>query len=105
MATVTLQKPPRQALIQCTPSASGIAGAGQAPHNPLVSTPALPAKPSLAGLSKAGLSEKLIAVGVEPKKAKMRAEQLWRWIYHYGVTDFAAMTNVAKELRATLAEH
>ena len=35
----------------------------------------------------------------------MRAEQLWRWIYHYGVTDFAAMTNVAKELRATLAEH
>jgi 23S rRNA (adenine2503-C2)-methyltransferase len=70
-----------------------------------VSTPALPAKPSLAGLSKAGLSEKLIAVGVEPKKAKMRAEQLWRWIYHYGVTDFAAMTNVAKETRATLAEH
>ncbi len=62
-------------------------------------------KPSLAGLSKAELAERLIAVGVEPKKAKMRVEQLWRWIYHYGVTDFAAMTNVAKELRATLAEH
>ncbi|HRE43321.1 MAG TPA: 23S rRNA (adenine(2503)-C(2))-methyltransferase RlmN [Terricaulis sp.] len=66
---------------------------------------ALPSKPSLAGLSKPALAEKLIAIGVEPKKAKMRAEQLWRWIYHYGVTDFAAMTNVAKELRATLAEH
>jgi 23S rRNA (adenine2503-C2)-methyltransferase len=64
-----------------------------------------PATPSLAGLGKADLAEKLIAIGVEPKKAKMRAEQLWRWIYHYGVTDFAAMTNVAKELRATLAEH
>jgi 23S rRNA (adenine2503-C2)-methyltransferase len=61
--------------------------------------------PSLAGLSKAELAEKLIAIGVEPKKTKMRVEQLWRWIYHYGVTDFAAMTNVAKELRATLAEH
>ena len=61
--------------------------------------------PSLAGLSKPELAEKLIAVGVEPRKAKMRAEQLWRWIYHYGVTDFAAMTNVAKELRATLAQH
>jgi 23S rRNA (adenine2503-C2)-methyltransferase len=61
--------------------------------------------PSLAGLSKAALADKLIAIGVEPKKAKMRAEQLWRWIYHYGVTDFAAMTNVAKELRATLAQH
>ncbi len=35
----------------------------------------------------------------------MRAEQLWRWIYHYGVTEFAAMTNVAKDLRAALAEH
>ncbi|HRO02252.1 MAG TPA: 23S rRNA (adenine(2503)-C(2))-methyltransferase RlmN [Terricaulis sp.] len=66
---------------------------------------ALASKPSLAGLSKPGLAEKLIAIGVEPKKAKMRAEQLWRWIYHYGVTDFSAMTNVAKELRASLAEH
>ena len=67
---------------------------------------AIPApKPSLAGLSKPALAEKLVAIGVEPKKAKMRAEQLWRWIYHYGVTEFAAMTNVAKELRASLAEH
>jgi len=32
----------------------------------------------------------------------MRASQLWRWIYHYGVTDFASMSNVAKELRADL---
>jgi len=70
-----------------------------------ITRPVTPALPSLAGLSKAELAEKLIAVGVEPKKAKMRVEQLWRWIYHYGVTDFAAMTNVAKELRATLAEH
>jgi 23S rRNA (adenine2503-C2)-methyltransferase len=60
---------------------------------------------SLAGLSKAELAQKLIAIGVEAKKSRMRAEQLWRWIYHYGVTDFAAMTNIAKELRATLAEH
>ncbi|MGQ0532006.1 MAG: 23S rRNA (adenine(2503)-C(2))-methyltransferase RlmN [Caulobacteraceae bacterium] len=63
------------------------------------------ALPSLVGLTKAELAEKLVAVGVELKQAKMRAEQLWRWIYHYGVTDFAAMTNVAKDLRATLAEH
>ena len=68
-------------------------------------TAAPASKLSLAGLSKAELTEKLIAIGVEPKKAKMRVEQLWRWIYHYGVSDFAAMTNVAKELRATLAEH
>ena len=46
----------------------------------------------------------MIAAGVEEKKARMRASQLWRWIYHYGVTDFAKMTDVAKELRAVLGE-
>jgi 23S rRNA (adenine2503-C2)-methyltransferase len=60
--------------------------------------------PSLIGLTKPELAEKLVAAGVEPAKARMRAEQLWRWIYHYGVTDFAAMTNVAKDLRAALSE-
>jgi 23S rRNA (adenine2503-C2)-methyltransferase len=79
----------------------GIAPPVAAPHNP----PVTAALSSLAGLTKPELAEKLVAVGVEPKKARMRAEQLWRWIYHQGVTDFAAMTNVAKELRATLAEH
>jgi 23S rRNA (adenine2503-C2)-methyltransferase len=77
----------------------GVAGPPRSPHNAAVT-----AFSSLAGLGKAELGDKLVAIGVEPKKAKMRAEQLWRWIYHYGVTDFAAMTNVAKELRATLAE-
>ncbi|MBI3439186.1 MAG: 23S rRNA (adenine(2503)-C(2))-methyltransferase RlmN [Proteobacteria bacterium] len=61
--------------------------------------------PSLAGLTKQELAEKLVAIGVDAGKARMRAEQLWRWIYHYGVTEFSQMTNVAKELRATLAEH
>jgi 23S rRNA (adenine2503-C2)-methyltransferase len=63
------------------------------------------ALPSLAGLSRTELADSLVAIGVETAKAKMRAEQLWRWIYHYGVVDFAAMTNVAKELRAKLAQH
>jgi 23S rRNA (adenine2503-C2)-methyltransferase len=70
------------------------------PHNPRVQT----VRPSLAGLTKPELAEKLLAAGVEAAKAKMRAEQLWRWIYHHGVTEFSQMTNVAKELRATLAE-
>ncbi|MFZ4604016.1 MAG: 23S rRNA (adenine(2503)-C(2))-methyltransferase RlmN, partial [Caulobacterales bacterium] len=61
-----------------------------------------PARPSLVGLGKAELRAALTGIGVAEKAARMRAEQLWRWIYHYGVTDFAAMTNVAKELRADL---
>jgi len=64
------------------------------------------AKPrSLAGMTRAQLREALIETGlVEPGKAKMRADQLWRWIYHYGVTDFDSMTNVSKTLRAALSE-
>mgnify|MGYP003700309997 CR=1 FL=1 len=42
--------------------------------------------------------------GLDEKKSRMRATQLWRWIYHYGVTDFSAMTDIAKEMRGQLAE-
>jgi 23S rRNA (adenine2503-C2)-methyltransferase len=59
-----------------------------------------PGKPSLVGLDRAGLEDALAAAGVD--KARMRAAQIWRWLYHYGVTDFAKMSNVAKELRAAL---
>ncbi len=62
------------------------------------------ATPNLAGLGRDGLRLAMIAAGVEEKKARMRATQLWRWIYHYGVTDFAKMTDVAKELRALLGD-
>ena len=68
-------------------------------------TPRVAATPNLSGLTRAELAQALIAAEVvRPEKAKMRASQLWRWIHHYGVTDFAAMTDVAKEMRASLAE-
>jgi len=66
---------------------------------------AAPVRPNLSGLTRKALAEALVAADVvRPDKAKMRAGQLWRWIHHYGVTDFAAMTDVAKETRAKLAE-
>jgi 23S rRNA (adenine2503-C2)-methyltransferase len=47
----------------------------------------------------------LVESGVaEHGKAKMRATQIFRWIHHRGVTDFALMTDVAKDTRARLAE-
>jgi 23S rRNA (adenine2503-C2)-methyltransferase len=65
-----------------------------------------PVAPNLTGLSRTELAQALVEAGVvRPEKARMRASQLWRWIHHYGVTDFAAMTDVAKETRAALAEH
>jgi 23S rRNA (adenine2503-C2)-methyltransferase len=66
--------------------------------------PAAAGPANLAGLGREALRQALIGAGVEDKKARMRATQLWRWIYHYGVTDFAKMTDVAKELRAILGE-
>ena len=68
--------------------------------------PVAPAvKPNLSGLTRKALAQALIdAEVVRPDKAKMRASQLWRWIHHYGATDFSAMTDVAKETRAALDE-
>ncbi|KCZ50912.1 23S rRNA (adenine(2503)-C(2))-methyltransferase RlmN [Hyphomonas pacifica] len=59
---------------------------------------------SLAGMSLPALKAEMEALGLEPKKAGMRAKQLRRWIHHFGVQDFSGMTDVAKELRARLEE-
>ncbi|HLZ01481.1 MAG TPA: 23S rRNA (adenine(2503)-C(2))-methyltransferase RlmN [Bradyrhizobium sp.] len=64
-----------------------------------------PAKPSLIGLSRAELSERLGSLGVAPAQRKMRVQQLWHWIYFRGASSFDAMTSVSKDTRAKLAEH
>ncbi len=62
-------------------------------------------KVNLIGLTRAEMKEALAGVGVPDKQQKMRVNQLWQWLYHWGVRDFEAMTNLAKPFRATLAEH
>src|SRR5215831_9858941 len=64
-----------------------------------------PAKPSLIGLSRAELAERLGEVGVAPAQRKMRVQQLWHWIYFRGAQSFDEMTSVSKDTRAMLAEH
>ncbi len=59
---------------------------------------------SLIGLTREKLAAELIAAGVETKMARMRAGQVWHWIYQRGATTFDEMTSVSKALRATLAE-
>lgn len=63
-----------------------------------------PVKIKLAGLTRAEIAEALTDFGIEPKQVRMRAGQVFRWVYNYGVTDWASMTNIAKGLRAELAE-
>lgn len=62
-------------------------------------------RPSLAGRTRAGLDAALAEIGIPEKERRMRVGQLWNWIYHFGVRDFAEMTTIGKGLRAQLAEH
>lgn len=59
---------------------------------------------NLVGLTREQLREALLAAGTPERMVKMRVGQVWQWVYHWGVRDFAAMTNLAKDYRAMLAE-
>ena len=59
---------------------------------------------NLVGLTRPALREALIAHGTPEKQAKMRSNQIWQWIYQWGVRDFSQMTNLSKAYRAELAE-
>ena len=54
----------------------------------------------LVGMTREQLAAEMVAIGEKP----FRAKQLWHWIYHQGVTDFAAMNSIAKPLQARLTE-
>nr|WP_210413836.1 23S rRNA (adenine(2503)-C(2))-methyltransferase RlmN [Luteithermobacter gelatinilyticus] len=60
---------------------------------------------TLVGLDRAEIAERLKTIGVPEKQVKMRTQQIWSWMYHYGAKDFDVMTNISKDLRARLAEH
>ena len=63
------------------------------------------ARESLCGADKAALDAALAQAGVPDKQIKMRRQQIWSWLYTHGVHDFDAMHNVAKAVRAGLAEN
>src|SRR5690349_15610596 len=58
----------------------------------------------LVGLSKDQIRDAFEAAGLEPRQAKLRAKQVWHWIYNRGVTDFANMSDVAKAQRGWFAD-
>ena len=59
-------------------------------------------KTPIVGLSRAALADALAAVGVPEKQRRMRAGQIWHWVYHRGAMAFADMTSIAKDLREKL---
>jgi len=54
----------------------------------------------LVGMDRTELTAEMSAIGEAP----FRVKQLWHWIYHQGVTDFARMSTIAKPLQQKLAE-
>lgn len=60
---------------------------------------------SLIGLSHAEVADKLAEIGVPEKQRKMRAQQIWHWIYFRGAKTFDEMSNISKDMRDKLNAH
>jgi len=58
----------------------------------------------LTGLPRQRIAALFGDAGLDAKAAKLRAKQVFHWIYHRGVTGFDAMTDIAKTMRPWLAE-
>jgi 23S rRNA (adenine2503-C2)-methyltransferase len=73
------------------PVPHGAAGASAAGSTPLV------------GLERSALQDVLIRHGEAPEKARMRASQIWRWLYGRGACSFTEMSNLPQALRTVLS--
>jgi len=67
-------------------------------------TPRADGRVDLLGLPRPRIAELFAEAGLDAKAAKLRAKQVFHWLYHRGVTDFEAMTDIAKAMRPWLAE-
>ena len=71
---------------------------------PRAAAPRADGKVELIGLPREQIRASLEEAGLEPRQAKLRAKQIWHWIYNRGVSDFSAMTDIAKAQAPWLAE-
>ncbi|PZU60476.1 MAG: 23S rRNA (adenine(2503)-C(2))-methyltransferase RlmN [Sphingobium sp.] len=71
---------------------------------PRAVTPRDDGRVDLLGLSRPQIRDALAEAGLDDKQAKLRAKQLFHWLYHRGETDFGAMTDLAKPMRGWMAE-
>jgi 23S rRNA (adenine2503-C2)-methyltransferase len=70
---------------------------------PRVLVPRSDGRIDLLGLTRTEIRLALETAQLEPKQAKLRAKQLWHWIYNRGAIDFTLMTDIAKDMRGWLA--
>ena len=62
-------------------------------------------KLNLVGLTRDQMREAFLAAGTAEGQLKMRVGQVWQWVYYWGIRDFEAMSNLARDYRALLAEN
>ncbi|AWW75086.1 23S rRNA (adenine(2503)-C(2))-methyltransferase RlmN [Erythrobacter sp. KY5] len=67
-------------------------------------TPRADGRIDLIGLPRPRIRELFAEAGLDERQAKLRAKQVFHWLYHRGVTDFEAMTDISKTMRPWLAE-
>ena len=67
-------------------------------------TPRADGRTDLIGLPRERIRDLFAEAGLDPRQAKLRAKQVFHWLYHRGVTEFDAMTDIAKTMRPWLAE-
>ncbi|MXP24765.1 23S rRNA (adenine(2503)-C(2))-methyltransferase RlmN [Altererythrobacter indicus] len=67
-------------------------------------TPRPDGRVDLLGLPKKRIMEIFAAAGLDTRQAKLRAKQVYHWLYHRGVTEFSAMTDIAKTMRPWMEE-
>ncbi|KUO54977.1 MAG: 23S rRNA (adenine(2503)-C2)-methyltransferase [Sphingomonadales bacterium BRH_c42] len=67
-------------------------------------TPRADGRIDLIGLPKAAIRQLFEVAGLDAKQARLRAKQVFHWLYHRGVTEFEAMTDIAKVMRPWLSE-
>ncbi len=67
-------------------------------------TPREDGRIDLMGLARQRIADLFVEAGLDAKAAKLRSRQVFHWIYHRGVTEFEAMTDIAKTMRPWLAE-
>jgi 23S rRNA (adenine2503-C2)-methyltransferase len=71
---------------------------------PRAATARADGRAELVGLRKEQIRAELEAAGLDERQAKLRAKQIWHWIYNRGVSDFSAMSDIAKPQRGWFAE-
>jgi 23S rRNA (adenine2503-C2)-methyltransferase len=81
-----------------------IPGASDPVPIPRSNAPRADGKIDLTGLPRPQIAAHLAEAGLDAKAAKLRAKQIFHWLYHRGTTSFEAMTDIAKTMRPWLAE-